>query len=713
MLKEQLNKEQKEAVEYIEGPLKIIAGAGSGKTRVLISKIINFINNDVDPSKICAITFTNKAVNEIKERITKKIEDSNIKNDIWISTYHSFCTKILRSDIHNYSNKHTKYFNIIDTNDQRAIIKNKFNENFKRKIDNNEYKKIIKQINYWKNNLLNPEKILNDETNKYFLEAKIYKEYVEHLQFSNSLDYDDLIIFVYELFKNNKIVLKKWQEKFKYYLIDEFQDTNNIQFEIIKMLTKNINNITIVGDPDQNIYSWRGANSKLIRDFELYYPKTKTIYLNQNYRSNNGILDLANNFIKNNYSLLDEVNKKSLFTNILSDYKPTLFSGDEYKDEIKIMILEIKKLIKNNYKYKDIFVLIRSGYLSQEIETQLALNRIPYKVIGSQNFFERKEIKDVLSFIKTIYLKDDTSLTRALSCFTGIGNKKIEEIAKLSEEKGKNIFTIVFEYSNELSNKTKKIITDFSNIFKPFLLKNNYSIEKITELLIEKFNYLDKFKNRIDKEDKEDNINELLSFINMFEKENKFFNKETKIMDFIDKISLLSNIKEEKNDNVISILTIHAAKGLENKIIFVPSICDEVLPSFRNMNENKLLQEERRLLYVAITRAKEKLFLSYNTGYSFQTREKRTKSLFFDEIDNKLINYKNLLFDDFENDLQEHKSKIEKNNKNLTTFNLNDNIIHPIFGIGNIIDIINDNIVIVEFENGETRTITTSALSIV
>ena len=618
--KEILNKDQYEAVIAINQPVRIIAGAGSGKTRVIIYKIAYLIEEkNYDPKTICALTFTNKAANEMKSKICKLLDVKTINSTI--STYHSFATKILTRDISKLKNSKYRYgFSIIDNKDKDRIIskilKSIPKEDFEKTAASNYNKAISSLKNTQEPNFDEYEKNIHSLK----LIREIYKLYEEKKQSLNILDFDDLILLSVKLLGSEPDVLKYWSNFYKYYLIDEFQDTNKLQFRLIWLLSQNTTHISVVGDPDQTIYSWRGADIKLINHFDNLYPNTKTITLNENYRSYENILEIANLIINNNQNRI----KKSLITSKTgSPYKIRLHKAFNEEDQSKWIVKNIKSLISNeNYNYSDIFVLYRHNFESQMIEKELAENEIPYNLIDGNPFFNRKEIKNCLALLKGIIIGDHWNLTRTIQILKNVGEKIVQNYVNCAEKENITLFELIKSHSDKLKPTLKAKI---SGIHKCMLLVDQYmplpntseNIQKFLTSVIETFNYKIYFPATTFGEEAWQNVEKLLQAILNYGTEMKnhseFKNADLRkiFMSYFNKISLESNVKKIKNkNNYVNLMTLHKVKGLENKIVFITGLNAGFFPSKHVISEF-YLEEERRLFYVGVTRAKEQLFLSY------------------------------------------------------------------------------------------------------
>ena len=665
---EGLNKEQKEAVLYNEGPLLVLAGAGSGKTRVLTTKIAYLIQElDISPANILAITFTNKAAKEMKERVNDLIGD--ISKYIQISTFHSFGLRILRE---NY--KYLGYdsnFTIIDSDDSLTVIKKILKQ---KNLDPKVYnpKAIRNKISSCKNELMTP-----DEYSKYAgtdyenIVVEIYDRYLKTLRESNSVDFDDLLILPIKLFKENPIILEEYQNRYKYILIDEYQDTNEAQYILTKMISAKYRNICCVGDNDQAIYGFRGANYKNILNFERDYKDSKTIMLEDNYRSTKTILDAANCVIKHNKDRKD----KNLRSNKGKGEKIEYFRCDSEKQEASYVVGEIKKLVEEkNIDYQDIAVLYRTNAQSRNLEEAFLQENLPYKVIGSFYFYSRKEIKDLIAYLKLIHNdKDNVSLLRCINTpKRGIGLKTIQNIIDKAELQNISYY--------EAIDSGKELL--FKNIIEE--LKKEKDNSTLTEL-IDKVLDLSGMKDELISEKsleadiRLENLEEFKSITKAFEEREGLVSLE----DFLLEISLISDVEEYKeDDNRVSLMTVHSVKGLEFDYVFVVGMEEGIFPHINSMYDSHELEEERRLCYVAITRAKEKLYLiNARMRMLFGQTSVNPVSRFIKEIDESLMNMPAK---------KELNKKIEKENvfyEEDIDYKVGDFVYHDVFGSGKVLEV--------------------------
>lgn len=662
-----LNDRQKEAVLYGDGPLLILAGAGSGKTSVLTKRVAYLIKErNVSPSNIVAITFTNKAAKEMKERIIKEVGKAGY--DIQISTFHSFGLRIIKENYEKLG--YEKNFTIIDSDDSLTVVKKILKE---MGIDYARFNpKFIKnQISSCKNEMVTPEKyknLVNDELSD--ITYKVYKKYQDTLLRNNSLDFDDLLIKPIELFNKYKEVLENYQELFKYVFIDEYQDTNEAQYILSKMISAKYKNICVVGDDAQSIYSWRGANFKNILNFEKDYQNAKVILLEQNYRSTKTILNAANSVIKNNINKKD----KNLWTdNSLGEKIKYVRTNDE-KDEASYVTREIRSLVNNGVSLDDIAVLYRTNAQSRTIEEGFLNSNIPYKIVGAFAFYSRKEIKDLLAYLKLIYnTKDDVSLMRIINYpKRKIGAKTIENLSMDAVLNGTSMFDVI---SSGKELEFKKLILE---------MKEKSEVLSLTEI-IDMVLDMSGIKSELESEHtleadiRLENLNEFKSITKTFEEESGIASLE----DFLNEVSLVSDVNDQKNDNSpkVTLMTIHAVKGLEYKYVFVIGMEENIFPHVNSCEEEGGIEEERRLCYVAITRAKEKLYLvNALRRMLYGKASVNMPSRFINEIDKDLI------------DAPEKKMVNIKFNKK-EAFNddnglkAGDNVIHDIYGPGVVVNV--------------------------
>lgn len=587
-----LNKEQKEAVLHINGPSLVVAGAGSGKTKVLTTRIAHLINEGIYSSNILAITFTNKAAKEMKERISQIVTN----NYAFVGTFHSFGLRIVKENYEKLELQ--KNFTIIDSDDVLSIIKKIMKD---KGIDIKEVAPsyVRSRISFIKNEMLN-----ETEINKYFVSepekvaSSIYIEYQKVLKKNNVIDFDDLLRLPVLLFQNYPDVLEHYQDKYQYILIDEYQDTNEVQYKLIKLLSKKYRNLFVVGDQNQAIYGFRQANYKNILNFERDYPDAHVIVLSQNYRSTTTILNAANSVIKHNV----ERKEVNLFSELGEGVKVKYLRSNNGLQEVSLVVEEIKELLTMGYQKKDIAIFYRTNAQSRVYEEAMLKNNFPYKVVGSFYFYKRKEIKDLISYLKLIANHDDDiSLKRVINePKRGIGIKTIEALEERANRNNTSMYNTIstgkeLEFKNIIEDLTKESV--------------NLSLTEIIDAVLEKSG----MKAALEKEHNLENdlrIDNLMEFRSITESYQNMTGN-VNLQDFLDEISLIADISEHQNvDDAITLMTFHSAKGLEFKIVFMVGMEEGLMPHANSMFEEKEIEEERRLCYVGITRAKERLYLT-------------------------------------------------------------------------------------------------------
>ena len=604
---EGLNNKQYEAVTSTEGPCLVIAGAGSGKTKVLTHKIAYLIQEKgVKPWDILAITFTNKAANEMKERIANLVGES--AKDIWMGTFHSICVRILRRFIDRIGFETS--FIIFDTSDQKTLVKNCLKD---LSIDDKMFndRAVLSEISNAKNEMLTPAEYQAKAMGDFRKEkiSTVYELYQKRLKENNAIDFDDIINYTIKILQENEDVREYYCNKFRYILVDEYQDTNKSQFTLVTILASAYKNITAVGDNDQGIYSFRGADISNILNFEKDFKGTKIIKLEQNYRCTGNILKAANAVIKNN-----EVKyKKALWTENEEGSLPKVYQAKNEYDEGTYIVEQIEHLKREEYyKYSDFAILYRMNTQSRAIEEILRREGIPYKIIGGLKFYERKEIKDVISYLRLIQNpSDNISLKRVINePKRGIGKTSLDNIEKLAEETGISMYEIIKNADQYGLNRVFLNSREFVNVIEE--LRNKKDDIKISELIKETLNKSGYTKaleeeNTIEAENRIENLDEFLTVAIEFEDESA----ENKLSDFLEGITLSSDIDNmEETDDSVTLMTLHSAKGLEFPVVFLVGMEEGIFPGYKSISEPKELEEERRLCYVGITRAKKNLFLT-------------------------------------------------------------------------------------------------------
>ncbi|GMA09492.1 DNA helicase [Tetragenococcus halophilus subsp. flandriensis] len=640
-----MNQKQEEAITTTEGPLLLMAGAGSGKTRVLTHRIAYLIEEkSVNPWNILAITFTNKAAKEMKERV-KGLLDAQAEG-VWVSTFHSMCVRILRRDVDLIG--YSQNFTIVDPAEQRTLMKNVLKT---LDIDPKKYdpRGILGNISNAKNALLTPE-AYQQMQGSYFEEivGRCYEMYQKELHKNQSMDFDDLIMNTITLLKNNEEVLQYYQNKFQYIHVDEYQDTNHAQYILVNLLAKRLKNLCVVGDADQSIYGWRGADMQNILDFEKDYPQAQTIFLEQNYRSTKNILQAANQVITNNQNRKD----KSLWTDNTTGQTISYYRGDSERDEAQFVVKNIQQTIDDEGKnYGDFAVLYRTNAQSRAIEEMLLKANIPYTMVGGHKFYDRKEIKDILAYLNAIANPEDSlSLARIINVpKRGIGPGTLEKLNDFADfnampllEAAENI-----ELSN-ISGKVMKKIKAFGDMMVnfhqmvPFL-----SMTELTKEVLQKSGYYDELKsqNTLEAQARLENLDEFLTVTQEFDKqyenqaEEDRESAENKLTVFLNDLSLLSDVDQyEEESSEVTLMTLHAAKGLEFPVVFLIGMEENIFPLARAAMEESELEEERRLAYVGITRAEEKLYLTNALSRMLYGKPQYNRpSRFIEEIDPELL----------------------------------------------------------------------------
>lgn len=635
----ELNEEQRRAVEQIEGPCMIVAGAGSGKTRVLTYKIAFLIESGINPYEMLALTFTNKAANEMKQRI-RKLAGANAEN-LWMGTFHSVFAKILRIEAQHIG--FDRNFTIYDDDDSERLVEGIMKE-LGFSTDNPKPRTVNSYIKGLKNKLILPDDFVTVSNPFEKIVAPVYREYQQRLMKNNAMDFDDLLINPILLFRGNPDVLQKYQNRFKFILVDEYQDTNRAQYEIVKMLASGHGNISVVGDDAQSIYRWRGAEIENILKFESDFQDTKVFKLEQNYRSTKSILSLADEVIKNNKRQI----KKTLFTDNEEGEQVTLTEVLSDRDEGAMIVKWILSEIQNRkLNFKDFVILYRTNAQSRVIEDALRTNSIPYIIVGGVKFYQRKEIKDVLAYLKVLVNpKDDEAMTRILKLREGIGDQTVEKIKRMAKEIAKSIaelLLIMLEENEAGAKKQTKIEAELMRvaaILKKYNeVKDGFSPSELARSVVDEIGILRELRNEGTDEsmDRMYNVQELLSGISEYTDNNEGATLEG----FLQEVSLVTDIdKYDENKNAVTLMTTHSSKGLEYPVVFITGLEDGIFPLSSSMLEQEEMEEERRLFYVAITRAMQKLYMTYALQrYRFGSVSYQMKSRFINEIDTSKLKY--------------------------------------------------------------------------
>ena len=639
-----LNEPQQRAVACLQGPLLIVAGAGSGKTRVLTFRIANLLEHGVPPYRILAITFTNKAAREMRERVDALIGDA--AQDVWLSTFHSFCARFLRMELEHYG-RYAKNFVIYDAADSKGLIRECLKE---LNIDEKHTAPgaVQAHISDAKNHLLDVAAFTAQATD-FFAEqvAKIYALYQSKLQENNALDFDDLLMLTVELLTKNEELRTKYQKKFQYILVDEYQDTNGAQYAITKLLAAEHRNICVVGDADQSIYGWRGADMRNIMNFEKDYPEATVILLEQNYRSTKNILAAANAVIENNLTR----KKKELWTDNPTGDRITIYEGATEKNEASYIVREVERLhTMFHVKYGDIAVLYRTNAQSRNIEEAFYATGVPYAMVGSVRFYDRREIKDIIAYLRVIYNPRDTlSLLRIINVpRRGLGPTSIARMMETAEEYRISLFEVITDAQllsmiPKLSAKVKLALEEFAAMVFTFMGQlGTRPIHEIVEDVIETSGYAAALEEE-KKEDNRDRLENLREFISVAKNfDDGAAEGENGLADFLAQIALISDVDQtEQSDGTVTLMTFHAAKGLEFPAVFMAGMEEGLFPHSRTLLDDTEIEEERRTCYVGITRAERRLYLTYARQRTIYGRTEMSRpSRFLAEIPEELVEHK-------------------------------------------------------------------------
>ena len=660
----ELNELQREAVEHINGPCLVIAGAGSGKTKVLTTRIANLINEDVPSYHILAITFTNKAAKEMKERIGKIVDNC----ESFVGTFHSFGMRIIRENVLKLGME--RNFTILDSDDVLSLIKKILKDKgYDTKEVSPSY--IRNRISFIKNEMLTNaeiEKFFQSEMEK--IAYEVYLEYNVKLKKNNSVDFDDLLWLPVKLFKENPDVLEHYQDKFQYILIDEYQDTNEVQYKLVKLLAEKYRNLFVVGDPDQSIYQFRGANYKNILNFEKDYPDAKVISLEDNYRSTEMILEAANSVIKNN----KERKEKNLRSHHGKGLKIKYMRAYDEKNEIALVISEIKKLFLDGYKKKDIAVFYRTNAQARVVEEQFLKANIPYKVVGSYYFYARKEIKDLICYLRLILnFHDNVSLERVINVpKRGIGTTSIRKLLEKASTENTSMFDVL---SSPKEMEFKNLLIELKKD------SESLSLTELVDDVLEKSGMKRELEldSSLESELRLDNLMEFRSITKTYEDTTG----SVDLGDFLEEISLVADISEHKNeDDVVTLMTMHSAKGLEFPIVFLVGMEEGLFPHQNSFNEEDGIEEERRLCYVAITRAKERLYISNaKSRMMYGQTNRNMPSRFIEEIDSGLVEK------DFPEVTEKVIHKEDMYSDDDISYNIGDVVMHTIYGRGVVVGV--------------------------
>lgn len=666
-----LNEMQKEAVMTTEGPLLILAGAGSGKTKVLTTRIAYLIEEKgIDPYHILAITFTNKAAKEMQSRLISLIGD--IAKGIQVSTFHSFGLKILRENYELLG--YDRNFVIMDSDDSLTVIKRILKS---LDLDPKQYNPtaIKNRISGCKNELMTPETYERYATTEFEkVVLQVFIAYEKKLKENNSIDFDDLLILPIRLFQKNPYILEKYQSRFRYVLIDEYQDTNEAQYILTKMMSAKYRNICVVGDENQSIYSFRGANYRNILNFEKDYKETKTIKLEQNYRSTQNILNAANQVIKNNQNRKD----KNLWSNQGEGEKISYYRAYDEKDESHFVASTIKKILDDGISGEEIAVLYRTNAQSRTLEEDLLKSNIPYRVVGSFYFYSRKEIKDLMAYLRLIHNeKDNVSLLRVINTpKRGIGLKTIQNLSTIADIEGKSIYEVI-QSGKEM--EFKKIIEDLKRV------SENLTLTELVDKILDTTGMRQELESEktLEADIRLENLEEFKSITKAFEERDGLISLE----DFLFEVSLVSDREEYKDsNNKVSLMTVHSVKGLEFKYVFVVGLEEGIFPHMNSLMDNQELEEERRLAYVAITRAKEKLYLvNARRRMLFGKDQINPPSRFISEIDDSLLEKTHVEKEEVTVPIKKEENFYQED----VEWSVGDYVYHDTFGAGRILEVTN------------------------
>lgn len=691
-----LNKEQQQAVQHTEGPLLILAGAGSGKTKVLTVRIAHLLAQGVNPYEILAITFTNKAAKEMKSRVEGLVGD--VANRIWLSTFHSFCAKFLRFELDNFLGYNSN-FTIYDTSDSQAVIKAALKA---LNLDDKYYPvgAMIGAISDAKNKLLFASDFRKQARDFYQEKvADVYEYYERELRKNNALDFDDLLLVAVKLLQSNEAVLDKYSKRFRYVMIDEYQDTNHAQYLLAKLLASHWKNIAVVGDADQSIYAWRGADIQNILDFEKDYPNCTSIKLEQNYRSTKIILDAANAVIENN----EGRPKKNLWTDKTEGAKIQHFTAQSEHEEAAFIGDTIaKKHDIHGVPYGDMAILYRTNAQSRVLEEALIKRALPYMMVGGTKFYDRKEIKDVLAYLRVLYNPfDDLSLLRIINVpKRSIGATTVAKLQDYARANGTSLFMTLTQLHlvDTIKGKTKEKLEEFGIlIFTLVAEMEDKTVLDILESILDRTGYLAQLEESTDPQDqaRAENIGELLSVAKDFQDTNPTGTVE----DFLEQVALVNDVDSfEQEESKVTLMTLHAAKGLEFPIVFLGGLEEGLFPHSRTLMNPEEIEEERRLAYVGITRAEKELYISNATTRTvFGRTSSYLPSRFIDEIPEELVDglrAKRKVPDDIKRHVPQHMSVTSRpvtkpivRNEVIADWNIGDTAIHSKWGNGKVINV--------------------------
>lgn len=687
-----LNEHQLKAVESNSGAQMIVAGAGSGKTRVLTYKIAYLLNQKYDPSSILALTFTNKSANEMKERVEQLVGAKAQK--LWMGTFHSIFARILRAEAEQLN--YRSNYSIYDKEDSVSLVGNVMNA-FDISLEGMTAANIHHRISNMKNHMISPDDFETTMAKSLYQRkiAQIYREYNKRLFENNAMDFDDLLLKPIELFNQNLKILQKYRKQFKYILVDEYQDTNRAQYEILKMFVTTRHKICVVGDDAQSIYGWRGADIRNMLEFEKDFSKAKIFRLEQNYRSTQNILTAADSVIKNNPDQIE----KTLWTENEQGEVLTVIKCSDEKDEAFQIVKRIKKEVSTKkLSFKDVAILYRINSQSRTLEDSMRREKIPYKIIGGVEFYKRKEIKDIVGYLRVFANQDDEESLLRIMNFPqrGIGNTSITKMIAFARKWDLTLFDTmarVFEVI-EVKERIQKNVKQFKMLLDKYIdLKDKLSISELTSALIDELGLLRMYKdeNSSDSLTRLHNVQELLASINDYCEENK----GATLDQYLSEVSLIAGIDNMNNEeNSVTMLTVHAAKGLEFPVVFVTGLEEDIFPLNPKFDDDSRTEEERRLFYVAVTRGEKKVFITHaRSRYRFGEVAYQSRSRFIEELDKatyeevngnigrKSSRRKNSQFDEF------YQESFDDFNQETRSFRVGSRVTHELFGNGKILSI--------------------------
>lgn len=629
-----LNLQQRKAAETLEGPVLILAGAGSGKTRALTYRIANLIDHDVAPWIILAITFTNKAAKEMRERVSALVGERG--SEVWVSTFHAMCARILRRDIEKLG--YTRSFTIYDDDDQSSVLKELFKQF---NIDDKALtlREVKSKISDAKDRLLSPDEWFAASPRDFRCQQihDLYDAYERRLKHSNALDFDDLLVRTLELFADHPPVLESYRERFRYVHVDEYQDTNFAQYSLVKLLTQKSRNLCVVGDDDQSIYGWRGADIRNILDFEKDFPDATVIKLEQNYRSTANILDAANQVIAHNEGRME----KALWTDTPAGDPIRLFCAGDEREEAAWICDRMQQMQLLEQSYGDMAILYRSNAQSRVIEEMMVRAGIPYRIYGGQRFYDRKEVKDIVAYLRCIVNpSDDVSLRRIINQpKRSIGDSTIAELIRYAAEKDMPLYSALVDVPQSLSARPRKCVTEFGELMNRLvMMRDDMNVSDFVKHLIDSTGLKAQYERDLSDEGKNrvENIDEFIGAVTEYEQAAD----QPSLDDYLENVALVSDLDNaEFGNKAVTMMTIHSAKGLEFPIVFLAGLEEGVFPTGRSLQDDTRMEEERRLCYVAITRAQKQLFISYASQRMLYNQVNyNAPSRFLKEIPERLLN---------------------------------------------------------------------------